>query len=362
MAGMALRMRVLVTGHRGYIGSILTPMLSGRGHEVVGCDVGLYEDCSFAGELSPVPNLPRDIRVLTAADVAGFDAVIHLAGLSNDPLGNYEPQLTYAINHHATVRLAGLAVGAGVRRFLFASSCSVYGSATEEMLNEESAINPVTPYGVSKARAEEELSSLAGEHFSPTYIRAGTVYGVSPRIRFDLVLNNLVAWAASTGAVRLKSDGRSFRPLVHVSDVARAYCALLEAPRDLIHDEAFNAGRTRENFRIQELAGIVQRTVPGSRIEYSNEATADRRNYRVDCGKIQSRIEGFEPCWDALRGAGELHAALHARPVAPDDFEGPAFSRIAHVRRLIADGRLSEDLYWRAGPAADTTSSADRRA
>ncbi|MFZ0487137.1 MAG: SDR family oxidoreductase [Arenicellales bacterium] len=346
MADLDLTMRVLVTGHEGYIGAALVPALLQRGHEVTGCDVGLFDACRFVGETATVPNLAKDIRALAPADLEGFDAVIHLAGLSNDPLGNYEPGLTYAINHRATVALARHAVGAGVTRFLFASSCSVYGSATDTMLDEDSPISPVTPYGASKTRAEQELSLLAGERFSPTHIRAGTVYGVSPRIRFDLVLNNLVAWAASTGVVHLKSDGRSWRPLVHVSDVARAYCAILEAPRSIVHNEAFNVGVTSQNFRVHELAEVVRHAVQGSRIEYSISATPDRRNYRVDCDKIQRRLEAFKPCCTVEQGAAELHAALREQPVKPADFEGAGFSRIAHVQQLISSGRLDQDLYW----------------
>lgn len=342
-------MRVLVTGHEGYIGSILVPMLVDHDHEVVGCDIGLFDACRFSGTLARVPNLDKDVRALTSPDLEGFDAVIHLAALSNDPLGNLQPRLTDAVNHRASVDLARCAARAGVKRFLFASSCSVYGAAADEWLNEEAAIRPITPYGESKARAELGISKLAGDGFSPTHVRSGTVYGVSPRIRFDLVLNNLVAWAVATGSVYLKSDGRAWRPLVHVSDVARAYCALMESTRSMVHDQAFNVGRTEENYRVRELAEIVRQIVPASRIEYGVDAGSDGRDYHVDCSKIATVIESFVPRWTATEGASELHAALSRQPVPPGEFEGPLFSRIAHVRQLMTQGRLDHDLHWTGG-------------
>lgn len=341
-------MRVLVTGHEGYIGSVLVPELLERGHEVVGCDFALFDACRFTGSLARVPNIGKDVRALAASDLEGFDSVIHLAALSNDPLGDFQPRLTQALNHRAAVDIARHAAGAGVQRFLFASSCSVYGAAPNAWLNEGSRVNPITPYGLSKARAELEISALASHAFSPTHVRSGTVYGASPRIRFDLVLNNLVAWAAATGTVHLKSDGRAWRPLVHVSDVARAYCDLMEAPRPLVHDQVFNIGVTTENYRVLELAEIVQRTVPASRIERAATPGPDRRDYRVDCGKLADTIGAFEPRWTAEQGAAELYAALSLTPVPPGDFEGPLFSRIAHLKQLIAAGRLDRDLRWTA--------------
>jgi len=343
-------MRVLVTGHQGYIGSALVPVLRERGHDVVGCDSGLYQHCRFPGIQSEVPDLASDIRALGARDLDGFDAVVHLAALSNDPLGSYRPRLTHEINHEGAVNLARNAAAARVPRFVFASSCSVYGAAGDELLHENSPFNPVTPYGESKADAERGIVDLASEDFSPSVIRAGTVYGVSPRLRFDLVLNNLVAWACATGVVRLKSDGRAWRPLVHVSDVARAYAAILEAPRDRVHCQAFNVGRTLGNYRIMELARVVEAAIPGTHVELVDAPDQDRRDYRVDCDKIGSLLPEWEPRWTIEQGAEELHDALRRFPLTSEEFEGERFSRIAHIRQLQSVGYLDDELYWIAAP------------
>lgn len=344
-------MRVLITGHQGYIGSALVPLLLERGHDVTGCDSGLYQRCRFPGIQSEVPDTARDIRALGARDLEGFDAVVHLAALSNDPLGSYRPRLTFEINREGTVHLARSAATARVSRFVFASSCSVYGAAGDALLHENSPFNPVTPYGESKADAEHGIAALASEDFSPTVIRAGTVYGVSSRLRFDLVLNNLVAWACATGVVRLKSDGRAWRPLVHVSDVARAYTAVLEAPRDRVHCQAFNVGRTRENYRVMELARVVEAAIPGTRVEFVDAPDHDRRDYRVDCDKIGSLLPEGKPRWTIEQGVEELHDALRRFPLTPEEFEGERFSRVAHIRHLQSAGYLDDELYWTAAPA-----------
>lgn len=344
-------MNILVTGHEGYIGSLLVPRLLGLGHSVTGCDTGFYRDCHFIGELADVPNIDKDIRELDVVDLTGFDALIHLAGLSNDPLGSYRPELTLAINEQASVKLAETSSRAGVTRFLFASSCSIYGAtAGEELLDENSPPGPITPYAVSKHRAEIGIGALASADFSPVFLRAGTVYGVSPRIRFDLVLNNLVAWAVATGRIHLKSDGMAWRPLIHVEDLVECYVLLLDAPRERIHNQAYNAGVTAHNHRIHELAEIIGSVVQGSRIEYAADADADARNYRADCEKIRHLPGWRDPRWSVRDGASQLYEALTARPVDADSFEGAGFSRIAHVKLLMQSGMLDQDLYWRRTP------------
>jgi len=342
-------MKVLVTGHRGYIGSVLVPLLLRHGHEVTGCDTGLFEACAFVGEMVSVANLGRDIRDLAAGDLAGFDAIVHLAGLSNDPLGDYRPSLTFDINHRAAVRLARHAARAGVARFLFASSCSVYGAAGESFLHEDSPCAPVTPYGVSKAAAEKDIDAMASAAFSPVRVRCGTVYGVSPRIRFDLVLNNLVAWAMATGMVRLKSDGTAWRPVVHVEDAARACLAIIEAPRETVHGQVYNIGQTGQNFRVIELARAVERVIAGVRVEFADGMSRDTRNYRVCCDKLAAELPAWEPRWSVEDGIEELVEALACTSVAPDAFEGERFSRIAHVMTRQSNGSLDENLYPLAG-------------
>lgn len=340
-------MRVLLTGDRGYIGAVLAPMLLDAGHEVVGLDSDLFEACSF-GEFEPGwPSLRRDLRDVGAADLEGFDAVAHLAGLSNDPLGDLNPDVTYAINLEGSVRLARAAKAAGVGRFVFSSSCSNYGAAGDALLAEEAAPNPVTPYAISKVRVETELAALADDGFSPTFLRNATAYGVSPRLRFDLVVNNLVAWAYTTGVVRLKSDGTPWRPLVHVSDIARAFAAVLEAPREAVHGQALNVGQTEENYRIREVAAIVESVVPGSRIRFAAGVGPDTRNYRVDFGKIRRLVPAFRPQWTVRTGAEELYDAYRRVGVRLKDFEGPRFRRIDHIRALLATKRLAGDLRWR---------------
>lgn len=340
-------MRVLVTGHNGYIGTVLVPMLWERGHDVVGLDTNYFDGCLFTGELPELETIEKDIRDVEAADVAGFDAIIHLAGLSNDPLGDYRPHLTADINEEAAVKLAGLAKAAGVQRFLFASSCSNYGAGGADFLDEHAAFNPVTPYGVSKVQVEAALSQLADADFSPTYLRASTAYGLSPLIRFDLVINNLTAWALTTGLVYLKSDGTPWRPVVHVADIALSYIAALEAPREVIHNQAFNVGTTTENYQIRELAEIVKDVVPNCRIEFAPDAGPDARCYRVDCNKIARVLHEFKPQWTARRGVEELYESYRRVGLTLEEFEGERFKRIAHVKKLVDEGRLDAALRWR---------------
>lgn len=335
-------MRILVTGHRGYIGARLVPLFEAAGHDVIGLDSDLYRSCRFGSGPVPSPGLVKDVRDVTPADLEGFDAVIHLAGLSNDPLGDLDPSLTHELNMRATVRLARLARDAGVRRFLFSSSCSNYGAAGEDWLTETSPLNPVTPYAVSKVKSEEELDKLADENFSPVYLRSSTAYGVSSKIRFDLVVNNLTAWAIATGKVFLKSNGMAWRPVVHIEDISRAFLAALDADRSLVHREAFNVGRTEDNYQIRDIAEFVHGAVAGSEIAFSDERSVDERTYMVDCSKIRGL--GFEPKWDVRSGIDELVSTFSSVGVSQSDFEGPRYQRVAHIRHLIETGEVDSSL------------------
>ncbi len=346
MEGVEVRMskRVLVTGHKGYIGVVLARMLLEAGHEVHGLDSDLFRRCTFGDPPTVIPELCKDIRDVELADVEGYDAIVHLAGLSNDPLGYLNAGLTEDINYRASVRIAQLAIEAGVQRFIFSSSCSNYGAAGDDLLREDSDLNPVTPYGISKMLVERDVCRLANSDFSPTFLRNATAYGVSPRLRFDLVLNNLVAWAYTTGRVYLKSAGTSWRPIVHIEDISRAFLAVLHAPREKVHNRAFNVGVPGENFRIRELAEIVREVVPGSHIEFAVGASPDIRNYRVDCGLLPEIATEYRPRWNARRGAEQLYQAFREVKLSLEDFEGSRYNRLAHVQQLIADGLLDPTL------------------
>ena len=339
-------MRILVTGHKGYVGTTMVSKLLDQGYDIIGLDNDLYNEKN-SENLIHVPYLKKDIRDIESSDLRGFDGVIHLAALSNDPLGNFNPKLTYSINYYASYKLAKLAKKVGVQRFLYASSCSVYGAANGDMMSEESKTNPVTPYAISKVRSEKSISKLATQKFSPTFMNPATAYGASRMIRSDLVLNNLVGWAYITGKIWMKSDGTPWRPLVHIEDFSRAFIAVLNASRDLVHNQIFNVGTTEENYQMRELAEIVEEIVPGSRIEYAKNAGPDNRNYRADCSKLAKTLQEFKPKWNARLGAKQLYDEIKKSGLTTiEEFEGPPYNRIAQIKQYISTGRLDSTLHW----------------
>jgi nucleoside-diphosphate-sugar epimerase len=336
---MTSRMRVLVTGSSGFIGAVMVPMLESEGFDVTRFDLGLYEDCRFMGSI-PAPD-HRDLRTVTATDLAGHDAVIHLAGLSNDPVGNLDPSLTIAINHQGSVRLADAAKQAGVQRFLFSSSCSLYGAHGSTLVDEHAPFAPVTAYAESKVLTEQYLAGLADDEFSPTYLRNATVYGPSPALRLDLVVNNLTASAVTTGNVHLESDGSPWRPQIHVEDVCRAFVAALRAPREVVHDEAFNVGIDAENYQIREIAEMVAEEVPGSKLTFAADAGPDTRSYRVTFRKLAETLD-FGPRWTVRAGIGQLASLYRQQGLTADGFD--RYLRLAEIRRRLHDGTLAPDL------------------
>jgi nucleoside-diphosphate-sugar epimerase len=338
--------RVLITGHQGYLGSVMAPVIQAAGHDVVGLDVGYFRECTLVPDAAPVPTVRKDVRDLTPGDLEGFDAVIHLAALSNDPIGNLNPEWTEAINDHASVTLARLARAAGVERFLFSSSCIMYGVSEAADVDEESPLAPQTEYARSKVRAEAGIRQLADTHFSPTMLRNGTVYGLSPRMRFDTVFNDLVGSAVSRGRVVIHSDGTPWRPVVHVQDVARLFLTVLEAPRQLVHNQVFNAGANSLNHRVMELAEIAVATVPGCELEVVAQPGADQRTYRAAFGKFAAAFPDFRFRWTVREGAEEVRGAFQRLRLTHEQMTDRRFVRLKWLRHLLDSGRLDAELRW----------------
>jgi nucleoside-diphosphate-sugar epimerase len=341
-------MRVLVTGHKGYIGSVMVPMLETVGHAVVGLDSDLYRNSTYSENLSEVPEIIKDVRDIEKSDLEGMDAIVHLAGLSNDLLGDLNPQLTYEINHAASVRLAAMAKELRISRFVFASSCSNYGAASDGMQDENAVLNPVSAYAISKVLVERDLKDLADDHFSPVLMRNSTAYGVSPKMRFDLVVNNLTAWAYTTGQILLKSDGKPWRPLIHIEDIGLAVIAALETPRELIHNQAINVGMNSENYQVFQLAEFVKTTVPNCEIKFAEGAEPDKRNYRVDFSKYARIFPNHPLRWTVPQGVKQIYASYQKFGLQTEVYEGPKYKRVAQIKHLLSTGQLDQTLRWRS--------------
>jgi nucleoside-diphosphate-sugar epimerase len=342
-------MNILVTGNNGYIGSMLTNLLLEKGYGVTGLDTNYYLGCEFNSLNYPqLKQINKDIRAVTKKDLENIDAVIHLAALSNDPLGELDVKLTYEINYEATVKLANLAKASGIRRFIYASSCSMYGIAGTESVTEDSPLAPVTSYAISKVKSEEALSKMADDDFSPVFLRASTAYGIAPMLRCDLVVNNLVGWAYTTGKIRIMSDGTPWRPAIHVEDLGRAYIACVECQNEIVHNQAFNVGQNRENYQIKEMADIVKRIVPGCEVEYTYEHGSDSRTYKVSFDKISKKLKGFSPRWDVEKGVRQLYEAYKTHGLTIAEFNGNKYIRLNKLKELMQKKTIDDKLFWSA--------------
>ena len=343
-------MRVFLTGSEGYLGSLLGPELLRRGYDVIGLDTGYYKEGTLfrSGATTPL-TLAKDLRHLEDSDLRGVDAVVHMAELSNDPIGQLAPHITYEINHAGSVRLAQLARRAGVGRFIYMSSCSVYGVAEGDDVTEASPVNPQTAYAICKTRVERDVTPLADDHFSPTFLRNATAYGASPRMRFDIVLNNLAGLAWTTKRIAMTSDGTPWRPLVHGLDICRAIIAVLEAPRAAVHNEVFNVGDTQHNYRVREIAEIVAEVFPGCQLTFG-PPSPDNRSYRVSFEKIRKHLPGFACAWDARRGARQLHDLFQRIDMPAEVFQHRTFTRLKQIEYLIRTKQIDDHFFWTENP------------